>query len=174
MRCIPTLPGTLLLICLSLAACDKNQSGVTGVVELYLMDEFGTVGEGCAIDPGTVKLQQEPLLWYANFLSYSPSEYAFTITYDARDTIEKMEHSVFGVPFGVTAGGELIYTGYFWPGYSSLGCQWIVIDPVFWRDGDKLYVELGYPGLMEGAEVPDHRNDPRILGIFRRDGKLAE
>jgi hypothetical protein len=39
---------------------------------------------------------------------------------------------------------------------------------------NELWVELGYPGPIDGVEIPDERNHPLILDIFRRDGKLIE
>ena len=77
-----------------------------------------------------------------------------------------MEHSIGGIAFAVTANEELVYTGYFVPSYSSASVQWIVIDPLFWHLTNRMYVNLGYPGLFEGAVIPDHRNDERILKIF--------
>lgn len=174
MKSFHGIASIILWILLPFASCDWDQGNVTGKVEFYLVAEFNTVGEGCAIDPQSVKLYPDPLIRYSELLSYNPEEHTFEITDGAKDTIRNLEHSVVGVPFGVTAGGELIYTGYFWPAYSSLSCQWVVIDPLFGMRGNTLRVELGYPGISEGAEIPDRRNDPRILGIFRRDGKLVE
>jgi len=37
-----------------------------------------------------------------------------------------------------------------------------------------MHVNLGYPGQIEGAVIPDLHNDDRILRIFRRDGKLVD
>ncbi len=159
---------------LLLYSCDKQGNDATGIVEFFLLEAYETVGEGCEIEQGSAKLETAPLIRYADLLQYDAGETTFTISPDAKETIDSMEHSVFGVPFGVTAGGELIYTGYFWPAYSSLGCQWIIIDPLFFRGENKLVVELGYPGQIDGVAIPDHRNDPRILEIFRRDGKLVE
>ena len=76
--------------------------------------------------------------------------------------------------FAVAADEELAYTGYFWPGYSSMGCQWITTDPLFIGNRNTMTMGLGYPGLIEGTSIPDNRNDPRILEIFRADGKLIE
>ena len=35
-------------------------------------------------------------------------------------------------------------------------------------------MEMGYPGPVVDSFVPDKRNDPHILEIFRADGKLIE
>ena len=165
---------TIILLFLFFTACEKNNENVTGVVELYLLEVYETVGETPEIDLATVILAPEPLLGYPDFKSYNAKEYYVKVTDDARETIEEMDHSVAGVPFAVTADEEVVYTGYFVPAYSSISMQWIVIDPVFWRLNNRMYVALGYPGQFEGSVIPDHRNDPRILDIFRRDGNLVE
>jgi hypothetical protein len=157
-------------------SCERGE--VTGVVELYLLESYETVDgphqTGCRIDRSSAELESRPLIHYSDFLSYDPDEHLFRVSKDARDAVREMEHSVHGVAFGVTAGDELIYTGYFWPGYSSATCDWIVIDPIWSDMSNELRVQLGYPGMMEGWEIPDRRDDPRILAIFRRDGKLIE
>ena len=165
--------GLLAMIPMLTLSCEKNDE-VTGVVELYLLESYETMDGSCRIDRSTAGPEKQPLIRYSDFLSYDPDEHVFGISEQAKETIENMEHSVLGVAFGVTAGDELIYTGYFWPGYSSATCDWIIIDPIWLYQGNELKVQLGYPGLMEGWEIPDKRNDPRILAIFRRDGKLIE
>lgn len=168
----------LAMVLLLPVSCEKNDPGVTGGVELYLLESYETADGpcqiGCRIDRSTAELEKQPLICYSDFLSYDPDEHVFGISEQAMETIENIEHSVHGVAFGVTAGDELVYTGYFWPGYSSATCDWIVIDPIWLYQGNELKVQLGYPGMMEGWEIPDKRNDPRILAIFRRDGKLIE
>ncbi len=43
------------------------------------------------------------------------------------------------------------------------------------QGANELIVELGYPGLInDGTEIPDERNNPLILDIFSRDGKLID
>ena len=156
-----------------ITSCDRANE-VTGEVSFYLLETFNTVGDDCPIDESSVVLEAEPLITYDGLTWYDANEYEFGITEEVMETIKNMEQSVFGVPFGVTAGGELVYTGYFWPAYSSLACPWTTIDPVFMEMNHSLRVRLGYPGSIEGAEITDRRNDPRILEIFRRDGKLIE
>ncbi|HER08721.1 MAG TPA: hypothetical protein ENO20_07400 [Bacteroides sp.] len=143
-------------------------------VELYLLESYETVESTCQIDQSTAELQKDPLIKYADFLSYDSCTHIFKLSEDAKKAIENMEHAVDGVAFGVTADDELIYTGYFWPAYSSLICNWICIDPLRVNQGNELRVGLGYPVMMEGWEIPDKRNDPRILKIFKEDGKLVE
>jgi hypothetical protein len=37
---------------------------------------------------------------------------------------------------------------------------------------NKMQVRLGYPGLLPGQVIPDKRNDPRIIQVFKQDNKL--
>lgn len=138
------------------------------------MYAYDTVEGSPEIDVATLVLEERPILSYADLKSYNAKDYYFKLTDAARERIEGMEHSVAGTAFAVTANEEVVYTGYFLPSYSSLAMQWIVIDPIFWHLSNRMYVNLGYPGSMEGEEIPDLRNDDRILGIFRRDGNLEE
>jgi len=168
----------VLLFMGALMACDKDDgdpSGdVTGEVELFLLESYEVVNETAEIDLASVVLKEDPLLRYSDLKLYNAKEYFFKVTDAARERIEWMEHSVSGEAFAVLADGELIYTGYFVPSYSSLSVQWIVIDPVFWHSTNRMFVKLGYPAHFEGALIPDLRNDERILKIFRRDGNLTE
>ena len=157
-------------------SCEKNEGDITGGVELYLLESYENIGQTCGIELSSVVTKEEPLIRYVEFKSYNAKDFAFKITDIARGKIDSLEHSVLGIPFAVTADQEVIYTGYFWPGYSSAMCEWIVIDPLLliWREKNTMWLELGYPGLIEGTVIPDERNNEKILNIFRRDNKLIE
>ena len=55
-----------------------------------------------------------------------------------------------------------------------MSCDWVVIDPIMINDKNEMVVRLGYPGPVEGISIPDKRNDPQLLEIFRQDNKLIE
>jgi hypothetical protein len=164
----------ILLLLVNLTACHKERDRVTGSVEIHLLDAYETVGDTPEIDLASAVVAGKPLLEYQDLKVYNAKNYFFRITDDAREAVQEMDQSVSGIPFGVTADDELVYTGYFVPSYSSASVQWIVIDPLFIGTDNRMYVQLGYPGQFEGSVIPDQRNDPRILDIFRRDGKLVE
>lgn len=173
MKPLPIATGLLAAAFLLFSSCSKNEcSCVDGQVELYLLESFETIGNSCAIDESSVVTLENPLISYTEFISYDAREYTFTVTEKAKVAIDDLDHSVFGIAFAVVADEQLIYTGYFWPGYSSASCQWIVIDPVITLGENELRVQLGYPGLFEGSVIPDERNNQLILDIFKRDGKL--
>jgi hypothetical protein len=74
--------------------------------------------------------------------------------------------------FAIKANDTLVYTGYFWPSYSSVSCDWVVVDPNMTGIGNTMQVSLGYPGLIQGKIIQDKRNDKRIVQILREDRKL--
>lgn len=157
--------------------CGQKEDFLTdqGKVELYLLESFETTGDHYfQIDETSAATEASAFLEYADLLTYNPDEYLFTISEDAINKIESMDHSVYGIPFGVLVNNELIYTGYFWPSYSSLSCDWIVIDPLTLRNDNKLKVNLGYASSIQKTEIPDRRNDPRILSVFRVGRRLVK
>lgn len=175
---VPCFVGLLLFSGIFLS-CEKDSGDIPGAdipgeVEFYLLDFYENLDSTPAIDLTSIVLSEDPLLIYEELKSYNAREYFFKITGEAKDKIEGMEHSVRGVAFAVTANEEVVYTGYFVPSFSSISLQWIVIDPVFWHLTNRMQVNLGYPGTFEGSEIPDLRNDERILEIFRRDRRLVE
>lgn len=157
-------------------ACDKNvvNPPKNGSVELFLLDSYQTIGSTVHIDEKTVVTKSQPLVSYADFLSYDPNTYSFKVSDTAKETIKSLQLSVHGMAFAVKANNVLIYTGYFWPGYSSVRCDWVVIDPSTLYISNELIVQMGYPGLIEGQVISDKRNDQRILDIFTGDNKLIK
>jgi len=90
----------------------------------------------------------------------------------AIETLESLDYSVNGLAFAIKTNDTMIYTGYFWPSYSSASCDWVVIDPLMTSIGNKIQIRLGYPDLVQGQVIQDKRNDERIIRIFKRDNKL--
>lgn len=160
----------ILLAC----GCEKNESSVTsnGKIELYLIDTYSKIGYSYQINENSVVTKSTPLIAYSDILSYDSTECVFEVSERALEAIKNLNHSVHGLPFAVKANDILIYTGYFWPGYSSQSCDWVFIDPMMTSIGPKIQVSLGYPGLSEGQTIQDKRNDERIIRILKLDDKL--
>ncbi|MEN6618439.1 MAG: hypothetical protein ABFC28_02925 [Rikenellaceae bacterium] len=158
------------------AGCDKNGNSnpTTGFVELYLLDSYKTVGNTNQIDESSIVTKANPLVAYSDILSYDSSNYTFKISDKAKTAIKNTNHSVHGIAFAIKANNVLIYSGYFWPSYSSASCDWVVIDPIMVDINNELKVEMGYPGLLPEGTIPDKRNDQRILDIFESDHKLSK
>jgi hypothetical protein len=162
---------------LSFISCQQQEDidPEHGNVELYLLESYETIENTYSqIKETTVQTLDNPLLTYNDFISYNAKEYTFKLTEEAKVKIKDLNHRVNGLAFAVKANNEVIYTGYFWPGYSSMSCDWVVIDPIMIHEENEMMVRLGYPGPIQGITIPDKRNDPQLLEIFRRDNKLIE
>ena len=171
--------GFILLIVIGFGqnSCQQQNdvNPAKGEIELYLLASYETSDStNFQIIESTAHIQSKPLLSYSDFISYNPEKYTFKISDIAKIKIKELDHRLNGLAFALTADNKIIYTGYFWPGYSSMSCDWIVIDPIMINEENKMIVRLGYPGPIQGINIPDNRNDRRLLEIFRRDNKLIE
>ncbi len=153
--------------------CEKTEYPSQGVLEFYLLEDFQSY-DYMKIDENTAVLSDTALIKYDDIISYNTNTHSFrikdsTIHYDPRDFSPLLRKA-----FAVTIDRDIIYTGYFWSGFLSAGCNWVVVDLV-WADWkNELTVEVGYPGLIEGDFIPDRRNDGRILALLKRDHKLRD
>ena len=158
-----------------LTSCEKYQSvRQPGYgVEFYRIEDFQKLGSSSKIINSTVKLSNSVIIYYDEIKSYNPDTYTFTVSENCANKLNDFENNhIHGTPFAVTVDKEIIYTGYFWCGFSSSGVDWVTIDPLNYSGNNLLRVSLGYPGLIQGDYIPDDRNDHRILDILRIDGKL--
>jgi hypothetical protein len=167
---------TILFILLLLSGCEKFQSPrIKGYgVEFYLIKDFKLAGTYTRkIDNSSVVLSDSVIIYYDNIISYSDDTYTFTVTKDVADRLDDFKNNkIHGKAFAVTVDKKIIYTGYFWCGFSSSSVDWVTIDPLNYSGKNLLPVSLGYPGLFEGDYIPDNRNDPELLNLLRRDSKL--
>ena len=166
-----------LFIALLAGGCEKYQSHrIPGSgLEFYRIMDYQTEGPGFKIVDSSVRISDSVIIYYDEILSYDAKTHIFTVTGDCADRLNDFEmNQIHGTPFAVTVNKNVIYTGYFWCGFSSTGVNWITIDPLNYAGKNQLRVSLGYPGPVYGDYIPDNRNDPRILDLLRKDGKLEE
>lgn len=165
----------MLLSCLLVFTCSEdNLDPREGEVAFYLLQSYETTGDGVGIVPSSVITEEEPLIHYSDILSYNRNNYEFWITENASQRLLSMDSPLVGRAFGLVANDELIYTGYFWPSYSSAVCMWVVIEPSTLEIRNRMQVKLGYPYSLPDTNIPDDRNDERILSIFLYDDKLIQ
>ena len=165
----------IVLLILLISGCEKYQSErQPGYgLEFYLIKEFQKIGTSYKIDNSTVKLSDSVIIYYDDIISYNSESCTFTVTESCANKLNDFKNNhIHGTPFAVTVDKQIIYSGYFWCGFSSSSIDWITIDPLNYSGKNRLRVSLGYPGLFQGDYIPDNRNDNRILDILRRDGKL--
>lgn len=164
-----------LLCCLLATGCKKNPyvAKSDSEIEIYLLKSYTKVTGTDAISSSSVVLEDSPLISYEDILWYDSIKYTFKITEAPakwlNDTQTNHSH---GKAFAVTIDKKILYTGYFWAGFSSASCNWITIDPLNYSGRNELRVSIGYPGLMTGANIPDHRNDKELLDLLEADKKL--
>jgi hypothetical protein len=165
----------IIFIILLYSGCENyNYEGQLGYgLEFYWIKEFERIGTTSKIINSSVILSDSIIISYDNILSYNPDTYTFTVTEKTANYLNDFKYkSIHGTPFAVTVDKQIIYTGYFWAGFSSATVDWVTIDPLNYSGKNQLRVQLGYPGLVQGDYIPDNRNDKRILDVLQRDSKL--
>ena len=162
---------------LFLNSCDKENnfqpSGKS--IDFYYISEYQKINNSFKIIDSTVVISDTKIIDYSDIVSYSSKNYTFVVSDSISDRLNDFEHhSIHGVPFALAIDKEIIYTGYFWVSYSSMGCDWITIDPLDILGDNKLTVRLGYSGMIQGDIIPDKRNDLRLIEILKNDNKLKD
>lgn len=162
------------LAILYISACE-DQELPEHSIDFYAISDYRTQENSMKIIESSVELSDSVIIPYDDILFYRPELHTFFITEQLSDILSDWEnHPLARKPFAVVAGSKIVYTGYFWYGFMSSSCDWLVIDPIDYSGENKLIIQLGYPGLIVGDQIPDHRNDPWLLEILRRNGKLIE
>ncbi|HBE40488.1 MAG TPA: hypothetical protein DDW27_04670 [Bacteroidales bacterium] len=153
----------------ALASCEKlPESGV----EIYLLTDYQKKSPGAEIFSGSEKLSENPIISYNEIILYDSADHYFQIAESKAEELSRMKWSTQGTAFSLTINKQIIYSGYFMPGYSSLALNWISMDPLAFDA--KIRVTLGYPVDWPWFQGPDPRNDPRIISYLRKDNKLKQ
>jgi hypothetical protein len=162
------------VILLSLAGCRSQASEVTPTSKegfaIYLLAQ--EISPNLLDDLNLLKPAQHPLLSRSEIVSYTQATHEIELSAQGYEAIAALYMPVTGVPFVVCVDGQPIYAGAFWPGYSSLSYDGIVIDPILASyEQPFIHIQLGYPDL-DFYDAVDPRSDLRILQALERAGKL--
>jgi hypothetical protein len=161
-----------------MAGCKKETSNPAKPgtnVEFYLLKSYTTLKGSAEIIESWVELNDEPIITYDDIEWYNSSTHTFKVTKSIADWLNNFkENPIHGKAFAVALDKKVIYTGYFWAGYSSAGCNWLVIDPLNYSGRNELIVRLGYPGLIQGTSIKDNRNNAELIMTFECDNKLRK
>lgn len=173
---IPKAAVILLFISLFLlSGCqliDFNPSN-NGKVDIYLLSSWHKAPDSERImEEKPIELYNEPLVSYDEIIWYDQEDFSFKLMESARQKIIDLENSGHRLAFAVTANDSIVYTAYFWASFSSSICDWVVIDPLVLHSSESMKVRLGYPGFLPEFNIPDKRNDPAIIQIFKDSKKL--
>jgi hypothetical protein len=150
---------------------DLMESG--GKIEFYLLKSYTKDPAGYAISNNSIVLSDSALIKYEDIIWYDPNSHTFKFSDRTANLLNDFEHNqILRKPFAVAINKKIIYTGYFWAGFFSSSCDWIVMDVLNYDGKNELSVKIGYPGLMSGMNIPDKRNDKELLEILKSDHKL--
>jgi hypothetical protein len=117
-----------------------------------------------------LELEQEPILSISDIIAYSWETHTIELTASAYERIGELEFPVDGTNFVVCLGLDPIYSGAFWPMYSSLSFDGVVIKLPLAED-HAMQLTLGYPSASYFTGI-DPRSDQGILQSLERAGKL--
>jgi hypothetical protein len=160
------------LILLTLVGC--STATLTPLYEegfaIYLLAE--NISPQIPADLNLTELDRPPLLSSNDIVSYTEATHEIEMTQKGYEAIAALNLPVTGLSFAVCVNGQPIYAGSFWPGYSSLSFDGIVIDPILASvENPVIRIKLGYPGSDFFDQV-DPRSDLRILQALDKAGKL--
>ncbi len=117
-----------------------------------------------------VETAADPIIAQDDIVSYRRSTHEIVLKPDAAGRLSETLFPVHGTSFLVCVDGAPLYWGAFWPYYSSLSFDGVVI-PVPVLNGDTIRIELGYPGssFFSGE---DPRDNPLVWQALTKAGKL--
>jgi hypothetical protein len=158
-----------LLVLIMLAQCGRVSSSEREFA-VYLPVQKLSPQQLSGVDLADLELEDTPILSVDDIVAYSRETHEIELTASAYERIGQLEAPVDGIPFVVCVGRDPIYLGAFWPLYSSLIFDGVVIE-VPLMDEPVIQITLGYPSSpFFGGEDP--RSDPRILQALAQAGRL--
>jgi hypothetical protein len=157
------------VLLLAIVSCEKDS--VSGL-EIYLLTDYQKKSSSFEIIAGSEILSKNPIIYYSEIVSYDSTDHYFQIETTKAQELNQKTWSVQGTAFSLTINKSIIYSGYFIPSYSSLGIDWITIDPL--SIDSKIRVSLGYPVDWNPLKDRDPRNDVRIIDLLIKDNKLKQ
>jgi hypothetical protein len=157
---------TITTLCLS---CKKDNVKGGETVEIYLLKSSQLVTGKCQIDPLVSVLQDTAIIKNQDILEYSQTNYQFKLTDLA---IQKVKTFRDFTAFAVTVDKQVIYYGFFKPGFSSSSCAHSITMDLDWTSANKITLKLGYPGQLQGVTIDDERNNSKLVATLSNQGKL--
>ncbi len=119
-----------------------------------------------------LELADEPIVAPVDIVSYYRNTHEIELAVEAYDRLSGLEIPINGKVFVVCVDRQPVYWGAFWPGYSSMTFDGVIIlTPLFLLDRHAIQIELGYPSesFFTGE---DPRSNPDIMQSLQKTGKL--
>jgi hypothetical protein len=158
-------------LCVLIWSCvtDRHPSSDVGRFAIYLLaDPEVDAAEASALPIDRLELSEEAILSIDDIVWYDWRNHSFSVGDEALGRLEELGHlrgTTQGVPFVATVGGDRVYLGAFWYGFSSLAplLPHIVVAPLV------LQVQASW-----SRTEADVRSDVRIRQSLRVAGVLIE
>ena len=165
---------SFLFLALFFAACHHDDTSPSNSsIDIIKLKSYATKPGSKAIAEESVVLSDTILVRYADILYYERATHRFYLTPKATAFLNSVgPEKLHGKPFAIAINQKPLYTGYFWAAFSSSICDWVYIDPIMVDGYNFIEVRLGYPWLSPEMQIPDKRNDARLLDVLAADGKL--
>ncbi|QMU27257.1 hypothetical protein [Adhaeribacter radiodurans] len=156
-------------IVFNLLSCKKDDGGVGKNVEIYLLKNYQVMPGKCQVNPLSSVLQDTATVKNQDILQYSKTDYQFKLSDIA---IQKVKTFKDKTPFAVTVDKQVVYYGFFKPNFSSSSCDNSITMDITTATENKISVNLGYPGPLQGVTIDDQRNNPNLIRALKNQGKL--
>jgi hypothetical protein len=160
---------TFLVIMAVTVSCSKNHAKGGEKVEIYHLQTLALVPGKCQVDGSKSAIESTAFITNDDILEYSQGEHEFKLTDNGIQKIKAMGDRT---SFALTVDGKVVYYGFFKPSFSSSSCDHSITMDLSLSSGDKILMRLGYPGLVQGMQVEDKRNDPMLMATLDDQGKL--
>lgn len=117
-------------------------------------------------------LEEQPLISIKDIVSYTEATHEIELTLAGYEKIHRLKVPTNGIAFAVCLNESPVYSGAFWPAYSSQSFDGVVIDPILIsQEHPTIQIKLGYPG-PQFFTGEDPRSDPILLQSLKNAGKL--
>lgn len=141
-----------------------------GEFSIYLTTQEAPAASLSQASLDTLELENQPILSGDDVLRYSRETHEIVLTSPAYERINQLSVPTGGRGFVVCVGNERIYTGAFWPLFSSQSSDGVVIEvPLV---DQSMRIQVGYPEPLDLFKGEDFRSDVRILQSLERAGNL--
>jgi hypothetical protein len=159
----------VIITALLIFSCKKENAAPGKTVEIYLLKSFEIINGQCRVNPSTAIVQDTAAIGNNDIQRYSISDHTFTLNFLTMQRVKAFRDFT---PFAVTVDKQVVYYGIFKSSYSSASCDNSIIMSDNFSADNKIKMQLGYPGLLQGTTVEDQRNNPKLIATLRSQGKI--
>ncbi len=154
-----------------LIGCSTRPARATANVAFYLPAQPMSGQEMLAATLSSLDLQADPIIAADEIISYSPASHDLLVTSSAMERLAKLKVPVNGLGFVICVDRKPRVPGAFWPLYSSLSFDGLVVQLPVPENSARLHLYSGYPDV-DSSLPQDPRNDPLLPKAFQDAGKL--